>query len=102
MLLNHLRLNRVSNPKSIMTPPEILFSQSSQRDEPAIENLPRNRLIPPVSRNHQSIEPENTPPMTSRAANVLFDPPPTPRLAKMAAKEMIVSGLVRVSSNVET
>lgn len=47
-------------------------------------------------------EPRKTPQTTRRAARGLFFPVPTPSPAKIATNERMVSGLVRVSKNVET
>src|SRR5439155_5564457 len=93
-----LRLSSASSPKTVITLPDILLIHRSHREV----NFPRNRLIPPASRSHQSAEPRNTPQTTSVAERAVFLPPPTPSPAKMAANERMVCGLVSVSSKVET
>src|SRR5579884_1165817 len=92
-----MRLSRASNPKIAITPPEILLIQNSQ----AGVNLRRRRLRLPVRKHHQSVEPEKTPRTTSAAERKLWVVAPTPRPAKTAAKERIVSGFVRVRRKVE-
>jgi hypothetical protein len=64
-------------------------------------------LIPPLRSNHQSAEPRKTPPTTRRLSMLVALAPSfrlvlvlIPRLAKMAANERMVWGLVSVSSNV--
>src|SRR2546423_1627057 len=69
-----LRLSSASSPKTAITLPDILLIHRSHRGV----NFPRNRLIPPASRSHQSAEPRNTPQTTSVAERAVFLPPPTP------------------------
>jgi hypothetical protein len=61
----------------------------------------RSRLVTPLRSTHQHADPKKTPRTVTAAVE---KPPPTftrPKPANMAAKDKIVSGLVRVSKNVE-
>src|SRR5262249_15219161 len=84
-----------SRPKRKITAPEIRFTQTSA----AGRKRERSNVTPPLNSSHHSADPRKTP-ATSTAADRVDPLLATPNPAKIAAKERMVVGFVRVSRNV--
>src|SRR5262245_48630211 len=85
-----------NRPKRRITTPEIRFTQTSA----AGRKRERSSVTLPLSSSHHNADPRKTPATSTVAASV--DPLlATPNPAKIAAKERMVVGFVRVSKNVE-
>src|SRR5262245_45068783 len=89
-------LASASSPKRKITAPEMRFTQTSA----AGRKRERSNVTPLLNDSHHSADPTKTPRTSTPAASV--EPLlATPNPAKIAAKERIVVGFVKVSRNVE-
>ena len=92
-----IRLNSAKTPKPEMINPEILFIHLI----PAGLERVRKTLAPLLSKSHHKADPMNTPRTNVAAEKLLPAALANPTPAKIAVKERIVIGLVRVRSSVE-
>src|SRR5688500_17934156 len=91
------RLRSESTPSPASRAPESRFTQRSRAGVSARRKNP----TVPLSKSHHSADPKKTPPTMRMADPRSPAVVPSPRLAKTAAKERIVVGLVSVSASVE-
>jgi len=91
------KLNNAATPNAVTITPDTRFTHRNA----VVLNRLRNKFVPPLSSSHHAAEPKNTPTTMATAVNLPRSASANPKPAKIAAKDRIVSGLVRVSIKVD-